>query len=166
MRDVIETLRQAVPKLIINLHQQFTVSQIWNATKDVPHCQKIRKLGLTVECLCAFNESSSAGETRKIMDDVVREYNKRLEIIAEDYASRPSDSFLLILDPLLKNGNFSDWPISYISDVDCFHPHVSAHEVIAIGAWNNLFLPKSLKKTAFERIEKVTCPKETDRIRS
>jgi phospholipase B1 len=122
MRKVVAKLERLVPRLVLNIHQQFNVSQIYDVTKDEPYCKKIRSLGLVVECLCAFQNTASAEATRNQMDVLAQEYNNRLFKIRNDYMKRQGDDFLLIVDPLFKNAALDQFPISYISNVDCFHP--------------------------------------------
>jgi phospholipase B1 len=122
MREVISEVQRRIPKVILNVHQQFNVSQVWDLTKDIPYCKNIRALGLSLECACAFQDSAEGARNRKTMDALTQEYNNRLLKIRDEYSKKQSDNFMLIVDPLFRDASIDDFPPSYISNVDCFHP--------------------------------------------
>ncbi|KAJ3309208.1 hypothetical protein HDV04_006315 [Boothiomyces sp. JEL0838] len=147
MREVIWELKHQIPKLIVNVHQQFKVSGIETLTKNSQHCATLRAFGFGIECSCAYQLWPFGDSTRRSMDNLVDEYNQRLLNIRQDYLAENNDSFLLIVDPLFTGVHLQDWTLDYISDVDCFHPNVQAHQIMAVGSWNNMFLPFEQKST-------------------
>lgn len=109
------------------------------------------------------NYQAAGKYSRIIMDSLVQQYNLRLRKIWLEFQTRRNDNFAIILDPLLKDIQLSEWDIGSISRVDCFHPSVVVHEKAAIGLWNNLMKPSYLKRGLRQR-ESVECPRSWDRI--
>ena len=98
MRSVIDTLRDNIPKLVLNIHQQFNVTQVYTLTKDQPYCATIRARGLSVECKCAFREDAGADLLRDYMDLTVARFNAKLEKIQRYYEKllAPKDDFMVL----------------------------------------------------------------------
>jgi phospholipase B1, membrane-associated len=163
VREVLEEIR-TIPRIVVSLYQQFNVSQVFDLTNPNPYCRKLRDVGLSLECACAFQDSKVGERTRDIMDRLVSEYNTRLIKIVADYERRNYNSFKVILDPLFAGVSLKTWTIDYISNVDCFHPSVKAHELMATGAWNNLVLPYEQKKRIVTPDVQVDCPSSASRI--
>jgi phospholipase B1 len=163
IREVLEEIR-TIPRIVVSLYQQFNVSEVFDLTNPDPYCRRLRNLGLSLECACAFQDSAIGEKTRDIMDNLVTEYNARLLKVVRDYEKRASDGFKVILDPLFSGVSLKTWTMDYISNVDCFHPSVKAHELMATGAWNNLVLPFDQKKRFVTPDLQVSCPTSDSRI--
>jgi len=78
--------------------------------------------------------------------------------------SRTQD-FVAILQPILSQGVIPD--ITYLSDLDCFHPSVFGQRALAIAVWNCMLLPAAQKPTAWQpSMLFPLCPDETSTLRT
>ena len=84
---------------------------------------------------CAFLPGPAGPLTRRLMDELVQSYSSRLRSIRDDYKNKRYDDFALVVDPVFSELQIRDWPLGHVSDVDCFHPGVKAHEGMAVGVW-------------------------------
>ncbi|KNC96197.1 uncharacterized protein SPPG_08351 [Spizellomyces punctatus DAOM BR117] len=167
MRAIIEKLRANFPRLIVHIQTIFKVSQVWDITKDIPYCKTIRAFGLSMVCPCGF----LGGDTfigvggRQMMDNAADTWNARLMKIAADYKGKYND-FAVVVDPATGGTPVKSFGQDFISNIDCFHPSVNAHQFIAKSVWNNLFLPSNKKATTYDtkRETSIYCPTEADRI--
>lgn len=115
---------------------------------------------------CAFLPGLQGPWTRLQMDILTQAYNTRLQNIVAAYNTTKSPAFAVVLDPLLSNTAIKEWDIEYLSSVDCFHPALNAHEVLARGVWRNLF------RRSWEKDNRISpggrkshwCARERDRI--
>ncbi|KAJ3300616.1 hypothetical protein HK104_009273 [Borealophlyctis nickersoniae] len=171
MRSLFEDIRQRVPRVVVNIMQQFNVSQVYDLTHKDPWCAGLRNAGLILECTCAFMPGPNGPTTRELMDTLVVNYNQRLSKIAAEYRN-PSradyNSFALVLDPVISNVKVRDWPIEFLSDVDCFHPGIKAHETMATSVWNNLFRPLDEKTSTITpgSVPAPVCPTADSRVKT
>ncbi|KAI9203298.1 GDSL-like Lipase/Acylhydrolase-domain-containing protein [Polychytrium aggregatum] len=167
IRDILSQIQANIPRTVVNIVQQFNISQVWDLTHNDSYCSTIRSEGLTFECTCAFLPGELGTLTRQRMDDLIQEYNGRLYAIWKDYqAQTPDPSFAVVLDPSFTQITIGAWPIQMLSDVDCFHPSVRAHELMAVSMWNNLFRPFSNKTTQANPYNPgaIFCPSDDSRI--
>ncbi|KAI8929574.1 hypothetical protein BC831DRAFT_274909 [Entophlyctis helioformis] len=74
MRQVLDTLRSRVPRLVVNILMQFNVSQVWDATHKDTRCTLLRTSGLVFECICAFQPGPPGTIMRSLMDERVQQY--------------------------------------------------------------------------------------------
>ncbi|KAJ3287273.1 hypothetical protein HK104_008676 [Borealophlyctis nickersoniae] len=171
MRGVITKIRTRIPRVVVNVIQHFNVSQVWDLTHKDPWCSGLRNIGLVFECSCAFLAGDKGAPTRQEMDELVTNYNQRLAKIVNEINSEvgrmDKDTFAITMDPGFTGIKLREWPVSLISDVDCFHPAQRAHEQMAISVWNNLHRPFSQKVTSVAPATplKVNCIDESSRVR-
>ncbi|KAJ3299487.1 hypothetical protein HK104_008759 [Borealophlyctis nickersoniae] len=139
MRSLITDIRKRIPRVVVNVMQQFNVSQVWDLTNKDPWCASLRNIGLIFECNCAFLPGPQGPTTRILMDTLVQNYNKEMEKIVEeirnDKTREDYDSFAIVMDPMFSGVSVKEWPIAMLSDVDCFHPGIRAHEIMAVALW-------------------------------
>ncbi|KAJ3008508.1 hypothetical protein HKX48_008494 [Thoreauomyces humboldtii] len=137
---------------------------VHDVTRGDDYCDGIRKGGGAFECLCAFLPGTAGPRTRSKMDELTQAYNSRLLSIAASLPASPD--FAVVVDPLLSEVALRDWDLRYLSDVDCFHPAVEAHEVMALGVFQNLFKQASEKARTIlpGKTPPLLCPTEDDRI--
>ncbi|RKO88120.1 hypothetical protein BDK51DRAFT_33051 [Blyttiomyces helicus] len=170
IRQVIESLRTQIPRLVVHIGTLFHVSGVYTLTADEPECKAIRDLGITrVECTCALAGGNTfiGGANRNSMDAATDGWNGVLNNIAADYAVGMHDDFAVLVDQGTGGIDISTFPRDFISTVDCFHPSVKAHAVLAKNIWNNLFVPAEEKSDAYSPATTfgIYCPTESDRIR-
>ncbi|KAI8896079.1 hypothetical protein BC833DRAFT_630742 [Globomyces pollinis-pini] len=164
MRDVLFKIQWNIPKAIVNIHQQFDVAQVYDLTRFEPKCIAIRAASLGLLCPCAF-QPLFADRNRRAMKELAAEYNRRLEKIQKDFLANKNDNFMYVLNPSFRDVNLKQWDMSYISDIDCFHPSTKTHQLMAVSSWNNLFVPFEQRATSVAPNIKTYCPTEDSRIR-
>lgn len=138
IRETLEGLRAAIPNSVVNLMAVFKVSDIFELTLNQPYCSKIipklphKNLG----CACSLLGGDIGEATRALMDELTEQYNERLVKIAKEYqAARYPDFAVLWQPPIVALGSY---PIEALSDVDCFHPSLKSHELLATNLWNRM----------------------------
>jgi lysophospholipase L1-like esterase len=53
LRITLDTIRERVPRVLVNVVELFNVSNIYEATETVPYCRAVHR-GIFIECDCAF----------------------------------------------------------------------------------------------------------------
>ncbi|KAI8996700.1 hypothetical protein BC832DRAFT_535370 [Gaertneriomyces semiglobifer] len=134
MRGLLLRIKASIPNVVVNILTQFNVSQVYDLTHNDPYCEMARNTGLVFECTCAFLPEPVGAITRRRMDELVQAYNERLFAIAADFG-KLDKNFAVIVDPLLTDVAIKDWSIGLVSNIDCFHPDVKVHEIMASGIW-------------------------------
>ncbi|RHZ86068.1 hypothetical protein Glove_55g17 [Diversispora epigaea] len=164
LMNAIEKIRLNIPNVIINIMDEFNVSQIYNLTKgQTEYCTKLAALP-NFECECAFIEGPIGVHNRRQMDELSRKYNEAIKRIVQYYSEQPSNTFAVI------NHHFeyilTSFPIDSLSCVDCFHPSTKLHQLVAKTLWNSLpFSSLGPKLVNWESDKKIRCWNEQDRIR-
>ena len=154
-RITLQTLQAKVPRLLVNVGQMFNVSQIYKLSLRAKSCENIHRL-LPEECLCAFKHGEEGDKHRRVMDQTAVAYNRALEKVAAEFPR--SDSFAVVTQPAMRDGNLSTFPLSFISTLDCFHPSLEAHQMMAKAMWNGLWTPRANKTSTFEYLVPFVCP--------
>jgi phospholipase B1 len=100
------------------------------------------------------------------MDLLATAYNQRLRQIVLDYQKTSGSDFAVVLEPGFENTEIRQWPVEMLSTLDCFHPSVLAHELMAEMLWNNLQRELKDKTTRVEpgMPKGVLCPTEDSRV--
>lgn len=143
MYEVVEVIRQSVPNVLVNFMTIFKLSGIRELGDKNPVCEKARIFNTYVECTCAFGNSTK----QDVSDKLVLLWNEAIHEMHEYYRGR-YDDFAFLVDRGMGALNLRELDISFISDVDCFHPSEVGHSYLAKNAWNNLFLPYE-EKTSY-----------------
>ena len=84
---------------------------------------------------------------QKITYNIVKEINNK----------KNDKNFTISIQPMFSMTNTSELNLDFLSDLDCFHPSLKAHQSMAITAWNNLFLNYK-NKEAFKMQPILKCP--------
>lgn len=169
IRAAIERVRASLPRTMVVLVSGLNISGVYELTKDVPHCIEARNAGGRYECACAFDEDPIWGPRRRAdMDELATSYNQRLRSIVLDYQKpgATTDDFAVILEPGFEGVDLKKWPVEMLSTLDCFHPSILAHSMMAERLFNNLHRPLAGKKTGMDldAPRGVLCPTEDSRI--
>lgn len=48
--------------------------------------------------------------------------------------------------------------LSFLMQLDCFHPSVIGNQHMAKALWNNMLTPAAQKRTSFDSSEGIVCP--------
>ena len=156
-RTVLTQLRQRVPRLFVNVISLFNVSLVYDVSKRSSRCETIHR-DFEVECGCAFEDGAKGDARRRKMNDLAVTYNRILDNVTREFMANASDDFAVVIQPALRDGRAEDFPVDFLSTLDCFHPSMAAHEAMAKVVWNNMLLPAAEKKTAFNFDDPFVCP--------
>lgn len=157
LRYIIEEVRSKIPKVFVNLVEIFNMSMIYDKSKTMPHCVDVHRL-LPIECLCVFLEGKLGDDTRRDVDKYAAQYNERLRKLAKEYSEKNYQDFAVVVQPGIRDGTPENTPIDFMSDVDCFHPSLVAHQAFAKVIWNNMLTPAAKKTSNFDFKAPFVCP--------
>jgi len=147
----IEKIYQTIPRVFVNVLPMFNVSQLYNLVDNVTYCRDVHlAIG---ECDCAFAENETL---RTYLDDLVQAFDDKIEQIVATYRAKNDPEFGIMIQPFARNLLIPNK--RYISDLDCFHPTIYGHQMIAIQTWNSLVLPGDQKFTTFNPQMPIICP--------
>ena len=148
MISLFSRLYKALPYTVINTLPIFNVSGVYDLTFTNPYCNTLRTSGTIFECTCAFVTGPMGDLERQKMDVLAVEYNHRLKLARDKFmqpllqharnTSTPL-TFAVMMDPILTNVHIPDWSLDMLSTVDCFHPSLRTHELMAIGVWYAIY---------------------------
>ncbi|KAJ3218280.1 hypothetical protein HDU67_006253 [Dinochytrium kinnereticum] len=160
LRDLLLSIRQSIPNVLVSVLSPFKLSQITPLTDTSGHCKVLRKL-LFVECLCLNEEGK-----RRRMDEMAAHYFERTKKVARELNEERDPGFAVSFDPGMAGLNVTEGRVKeLLSQLDCFHPSKSAHDLIATSMWNNFFLPQSQRPAYNINQRGIVCPTEDMRIR-
>lgn len=161
MRDVLEKVRSTLPRTFVNLILGFNISEVYWLGRKSLYCELHQRV-FSFECECIFDKNANA--TRLEVDVVTQQYNQRLFKIAADYKAKNYSDFAAVIQPILYRANAIDFPESFLSTFDCFHPSLIAHETFAIALWNSMLTPAAQKKTNISFGDIPMCPTANTKI--
>lgn len=168
MRKVLELIRLRLPRTVVNVMGMMNISQTYLIAQDYPRCWHARNLVFPWECPCA-SFGKYGNNIRQKMDDLAAVYNDRLQKIVKEYQSKNYQHFAVVYDPGMAGLNVreAEDPGMFFSPLDCFHPSLVAHQMIAGSVWKNLFLPSDQKKPYSAVLkESIYCPSDESRIQT
>ncbi|KAG0186270.1 hypothetical protein DFQ28_008082 [Apophysomyces sp. BC1034] len=156
----IQRIQKEIPRTLVNLLGTFRVSQVFPLSAANPeYCRESNNNPATIrnakECDCHLS-----GEWAT-MDELSSGYNTRLQAIAEKYKPVKGATFGVVYQPM--NIDIAGFSIDLLSNMDCFHPSLKAHEWIAKVVWNNLFIPQSYKPQVYNYDSEQPIPTELSR---
>ncbi|KAI9247313.1 hypothetical protein BY458DRAFT_560401 [Sporodiniella umbellata] len=155
----IQRIKKEIPKVIINLLGPVKVGGLYDIVgKARKYCKERFLLYNEHECECyeemKFEEMNWLSEA----------YSQKIEALSLKYAAKPGDTFGVMYSPL--HFNTSSFPIDTISNVDCFHFSLQAHQWMAKTIWNQMFTTRAFKPTNsnYDPDLEVRCPTLDDRF--
>ncbi|KAG8803599.1 hypothetical protein FRC18_007251 [Serendipita sp. 400] len=168
IRYTLEALRKAIPNSVVNLLAVFKVSDIFELTLNEPYCSKLLPAvpHKNLECACSLLGGDIGEATRNLMDELTNQYNERLVKIATEYQKKKYPDFAVLWQPEIVH--LGSYPIQALSDVDCFHPSLASHELLATNIWNRLVGTAEEKAVPvlWSTEPQVRCLMPDDRIRT
>jgi phospholipase B1 len=78
--------------------------------------------------------------------------------VAKEFNQKGYDDFAVVAQPGFRDSIVETTPFNFISNVDCFHPSIIAHQAMAKVLWNNMLTPSSKKTTNFDYKAPFVCP--------
>ncbi|KAG8831135.1 hypothetical protein FRC17_003618 [Serendipita sp. 399] len=168
IRYTLERLRKEIPNSVVNLLAVFKVSDIFELTLNQPYCSKLLPSipHKNLECACSLLGGHIGETTRALMDELTDQYNERLVKIATEYQKKKYPDFAVVWQPEVVH--LGTYPIQALSDVDCFHPSLASHELLATSIWNRLVGTAEEKEApvTWTTAPQVRCLQPGDRIRT
>jgi len=155
LMETLERVRSTLPRTFVNLIVGFNLSEVYYLGRKSLYCEVHQRV-LSWECGCIFDKNANA--TRLEVDIVTQLYNQRLYKIAAYYKTQQYKDFAVIVQPFLAKTNASEFPLEFLSTIDCFHPSLYAHETMAVALWNSMLTPAAQKKTVVNFEDKPICP--------
>ncbi|KAI9322818.1 hypothetical protein BX666DRAFT_2117993 [Dichotomocladium elegans] len=162
--EAIARIKENIPRVIVNLVGVFKVSPVYSLTEGQEYCRPLGNDSATILNRKMCGCFSGGDENRNQMDVHAEGYNGMLLEIYNQYKNQQSPTFGIAYQPA--NINLANFPITALSNLDCFHPSLDAHQWIAKSIWNGLFTPQASKPNVldFDPDLKIYCPVESDRI--
>ncbi|KAG8854234.1 hypothetical protein FRC20_001083 [Serendipita sp. 405] len=137
IRETLEAVRAGIPNTVVNILGVFKVSDVYTMTLNQPYCSQILPVPhVNIECPCMLLSGVAGNATRLLMDTLQTQYNERLVKIIRDYQQARYSDFAVLWQPA--NVPLSTYPVDALSSVDCFHPALKTHQLIASETWNRL----------------------------
>jgi len=156
----IQTVYKKFPRTIFNIMPLFNVSGVYWLSQNTTYCEIVHDVA-PFECPCAFDSDDA---NRNYLDSVITEYGNRIIKLAAKWQSKKLPGFTVIYQPYSSGVKIASLPIEMLSDIDCFHPSLMAHQTMAISGWNSLITPFAKKKHTFDYHDPLLCPDATSRI--
>jgi len=159
----IERVRVSLPRTFVNLVPLFNLSNVYWLSWPSVWCMTVHR-NFPFECGCMFDSSSNGNTSRHLMDLMGLRYNAALYELEAEYRAQNYSDFAVVVQPFLQDVNVAQYPLDYISDLDCFHPGLLAHQLWAVGLWNNMLTPLGQKATAIPPGTPPICPDQNSRF--
>ena len=140
-----------IPRLFFNAIPMFNISVVYNLTRGSSYCADVHFIW--PECWCLYEGSD---EDRLWLDELLQEFNKRIFGIQREWQVKNLTEFAFVVQPFTMYLVVPD--LSYLSNLDCFHPSLLANQKMAIAGWNSIITPASKKKHSFNPDDNVICP--------
>jgi phospholipase B1 len=160
LNETLTEIKKSLPRTFVNLVLMGNLSQIYELSLKSSYCKDVHRL-IPIECVCAFTEGKEGERLRKDLDVMAQEYNARTRKVAAWWSEQQYDDFAAIPQPFFSEARADDFPIDFLSSLDCFHPSLLAHQTMAKSLWNNMLTPAAKKRTTFDFTEPFVCPTNT-----
>ncbi|KAK4515678.1 pre-rRNA processing protein [Mucor velutinosus] len=154
IENAVQRIKRSIPKTFVNLIGMFRFSVINQMAKANP--QYCANRDIIKPCECFLQNKMDH------MDSLMEQFNTKLMAIANKYAPQPGSTFGVAYTPFPID--FQSFPINAFSNIDCFHPSVSAHQWMAKSIWNQLFTKSKPSTMLFNFSEEIYCPTDIDRL--
>merc|ERR1711920_7932 len=116
----------------------------------------VRRLGGECNCLDKSITGSGKASEEQLdnLETTVADFNSRLRKLADEFNLQRPD-FAVIEQSGAAGQPLPD--ISFLSNLDCFHPSAKAHDAVATTLWNGLFNHRRTPKPIQESVQPF-CP--------
>jgi len=158
LRETLTQIEQLLPRTFVNVLLMFNISQVYDIAMSSDYCYFMWDTICSHECGC-MTDLTRTKKDRQMMDEYAVEYNKRIYKVAADWKAKNLTEMAVKVQPFLENmripKNVGTWGVS---ELDCFHPSALADAGWAIGYWNSMLLPDSMKPHTIEPNITFICP--------
>eukprot|EP01135_Chromosphaera_perkinsii_P007276 Nk52_evm84s745 gene=Nk52_evmTU84s745 len=157
LQETLKQLKKNIGRLFVNVVELFKVSHVADLSFRDKRCTKIHER-IPFECKCAFEEGERGIRARKQVDSLVDKYNERIVKIVTSMMAEKDPHFAVVVQPTFVDANISRLPLEMLSMLDCFHPSVYGHQMVALHMWNNMITPKKDKERGVKMNIPFKCP--------
>ncbi|XP_037384194.1 phospholipase B1, membrane-associated isoform X3 [Talpa occidentalis] len=163
LREALDTLREKVPKSLVNLVDFMNPSIVRQVFQDNPSKCPVKQASQLCHCVLTPKKNSKALRDLVAMSEA---YQNSLRTLVGSGRYDSHSDFAVVLQPFfshvlppLRMDNKVD--LSYFS-ADCYHPSQKFHSQLARGLWTNMIQPLGSKTDSLEVKEKILlqCPPE------
>jgi len=155
LRKALDQIKAEIPRVIVSVVEIFNVSQVYDLSLKNKYCTNVHRVAF-VECDCAFGIKGK--KHREYMDEMTVAYNARTRKVVAEYNDPTNPSFAVVSQPHAEDLAIKDQPIDFLSTLDCFHPSLTAHRIMAINLWNTMLTPLDKKPHTMDPNAKPMCP--------
>jgi lysophospholipase L1-like esterase len=132
MRAALGAMHMQLPKTFVNVMTLFNISGVWDLDQTTPKCKlEVQQLH---ECSCLYTNATK----RQEMDDLIQVMNAITYKVAAEFQAMKDPLFTVSVQPGVQGMNIATMPENFLSDVDCFHPSLCAHQGFSLALWNNM----------------------------
>jgi len=155
LRLMLTNIEQRIPRVFVNLVGIFNISGVWDVHNTDLYCISLWSI-MKKECGCL--QSGKAAD-RQAIDNAAVAYNQRMFKVAAEFYAKRNPQFTVVVQPGLSGAYIPEFGRPFLSNLDCFHPSLSANEAFAYQIHNNMWQPIG-KKTIIPDIKspKWICP--------
>ncbi|KAI8368759.1 hypothetical protein BD560DRAFT_330800 [Blakeslea trispora] len=162
----IDRIKKSMTHVLVQIIGIMKVQDIVVATSNyTDYCRPIQGssfVGHDHMCECSHSVAN-----RTLMASLFPQYNSVLQGVSQHFqTSGEDDNFTVVFQPLLID--ILSFPIQAISNIDCFHPSVLAHEWMSKMLWKMMFMSPVQKQETlvYDARAPIFCPTENDRIQT
>lgn len=155
LREILDEIKADIPRAIVSVVEIFNVSQVYDLSLKSKYCTNVHRL-VFIECDCAFGPKGD--KHRVYMDQMAMAYNNRTRNVVAEYNDPSNPNFAAVIVPATEDLAIKDAPLDFLSTLDCFHPSLHAHQIMAINLWNTMLTPIDQKEHTLDFNAKPMCP--------
>ncbi|KAJ3311958.1 hypothetical protein HDU76_002997 [Blyttiomyces sp. JEL0837] len=138
--NTIKAIKSNFNNVIVNAYTLFNVSNVYYPQQTSSYCTFAQSI--LNECPC-----TNSAANRQLMNDYNAQYNQRIYKVASEFAGL--SNFAVNVQPGVEKSNLANAGLSFLAEIDCFHPSQCSNEKVATILWNNMFQPAG-KKTYYQ----------------
>eukprot|EP00040_Diaphanoeca_grandis_P038567 m.256773 g.256773 ORF g.256773 m.256773 type:complete len:372 (+) comp34681_c0_seq1:128-1243(+) len=158
---LLTNVSSTMKNVYVNVISTLDLSNIARLQRSKEFCNVEHKYILK-ECGCI--DRGNATELVKL-DETVHLFNSRLHNITAEWYTKlrtmGREKDMAVVTQSFQEGIGKNLDISFLNNLDCFHPSTKAHEDLAIGLWNSMLCTDDRKNRCNETFTpniQPTCP--------
>jgi phospholipase B1 len=124
--------------------------------RSTTYCEAFHTL-LFAECDCLYGPTVTHKE-RAAVDTIAARLNTATAAVVAALNTVRDEAFAVTLHPMLTRTTSDMLPMSFLTDVDCFHPSLLGHRAVATGLWNAMLTPPAQRSDVLDLDAQPTCP--------
>jgi len=159
VQNALSQLEAKLPNSFVAVIPIFNVSGVYRRMQGSTYCKLAH--GIPWECGCILNSDNA---TRARMDVAAVGMSAALEAVVRQVQAKRNPKFTATFLPFTNGVQIVNLPPDFISNLDCFHPTVVAHQQLAVSTWNSLLTPSAQRTRQWKLGEPIQCPNAQSRL--